>query len=114
MVTGNDEEVFQVKLKPSLLFVPVPESWANHATSIWGSPSNLPSSPVGQEVNGVSQLTPNMVFWGQRIKAETQAADTQLIKDLHTVLARLRDTPCVKGYPGLDDLLLRSAARIEL
>ena len=50
----------------------------------------------------------------EAIKAETQEKDTQLIKDLHTVLARLRDTPCVKGYPGLDDLLLRSAARIEL
>ena len=111
MTTSNDGKIFRLIQTPS---EEVPESWAKHATLVWGAPVNFPSCPVGWEVAGVCQLTPNMVLWGQHIKAETQEKDTQLIKDLHEVLARLRDTPCVKGYPGLDDLLLRSAARIEL
>ena len=89
-----------------------PSSWTAHAHAIWGKPlaenlllawKKVPDAEV--------ELTPNVVLLIRKVLADERAADLELISDLHKTLAALRNTPCVKGYPGLDELLVKAEAR---
>lgn len=92
-----------------------PVLWVAHAKTIWGAPLNL-GAPVawkGSKDDAQPSLTPNMVTWGRLIVASELATATHVIENLHRTLSALRDTPCVRGYPGLDETLAEAATFLK-